>query len=84
MELNLHEPCFGLMAPLWGKFIAIEHKKVKTECGIHPLNLKYPKRWILERTFAWFEGYCILNKDFEFRTETSQTMIQISYDQIDA
>ncbi len=37
-----------------------------------------PKRWIVERTFAWFESYRRLSKDFEFQTETSQTMIQLA------
>jgi putative transposase len=37
-----------------------------------------PKRWIVERTFAWFESYRRLSKDFEYYTETSQTMIQLA------
>jgi putative transposase len=37
-----------------------------------------PKRWIGERTFAWFESYRRLSKDFEYQTETSQTMIQLA------
>jgi len=37
-----------------------------------------PQRWIVERTFAWFESYRRLSKDFEFQTETSQTMIQLA------
>ena len=37
-----------------------------------------PKRWIVERTFAWFESYRRLSKDFEFHTDTSQAMIQLA------
>jgi len=37
-----------------------------------------PQRWIVERTFAWFESYRRLSKDFEFQTETSQAMIQLA------
>lgn len=37
-----------------------------------------PKRWVVERTFAWFESYRRLSKDFEFHTETSQAMIQLA------
>ena len=37
-----------------------------------------PKRWVVERTFAWFESYRRLSKDFEFRTDTSETMIQFA------
>jgi putative transposase len=37
-----------------------------------------PKRWIVERTFAWFESYRRLSKDYEFNTDTSETMIQFA------
>jgi len=37
-----------------------------------------PKRWVIERTFAWFESYRRLSKDYEFNTDTSETMIQIA------
>jgi putative transposase len=37
-----------------------------------------PKRWVVERTFAWFESYRRLSKDFEFRTDTSEAMIQFA------
>lgn len=36
------------------------------------------KRWVVERTFAWFESYRRLSKDFEFAPETSETMIQLA------
>jgi len=37
-----------------------------------------PKRWIVERTFAWFESCWRLSKDIYLQTETSQTMIQLA------
>lgn len=37
-----------------------------------------PKRWVVERTFAWFESYRRLSKDFEYLTDTSETMIQVA------
>lgn len=37
-----------------------------------------PKRWIVERTFAWFESYRRLSKDFEYHPATSEAMIQLS------
>ena len=37
-----------------------------------------PKRWIVERTFAWFESYRRLSKDFEFLTDTSENMIRLA------
>jgi putative transposase len=37
-----------------------------------------PKRWVVERTFAWFESYRRLSKDYEYHTDTSETMIQLA------
>ncbi len=37
-----------------------------------------PIRWLVERTFAWFESYRRLSKDFEYHAETSQTMTQLA------
>lgn len=37
-----------------------------------------PQRWVVERTFAWFESYRRLSKDFEFLTNTSEAMIQLA------
>lgn len=37
-----------------------------------------PKRWIVERTFAWFESDRRLSKDFEFHTYTQETRIQLA------
>lgn len=36
-----------------------------------------PKRWIVERTFSWFENSRRLSKDFEYKTDTSEAMIQL-------
>jgi len=37
-----------------------------------------PKRWVVERTFAWFESYRRLSKDYEFNPDTSEAMIQFT------
>ena len=37
-----------------------------------------PWRWIVERTFGWLNKYRRLSKDYEYLTETSETMIYIS------
>ena len=41
-----------------------------------------PKRWVVERTFAWLENSRRLSKDFEFHTSTSQAMVQLAMIQI--
>lgn len=36
-----------------------------------------PRRWVVERTFGWFNRYRRLSKDYEFHTETSEAMIYV-------
>lgn len=36
------------------------------------------KRWIVERTFYWFESYRRLSKDFEYKTNTQENMIKLA------
>ena len=35
-----------------------------------------PKRWVVERTFAWLCKYRRLSKDYEFDPESSEAMIR--------
>jgi putative transposase len=37
-----------------------------------------PKRWIVERSFAWLNGFRRLAKDFEKRTCAAETMVVIT------
>lgn len=37
-----------------------------------------PKRWIVERTFGWLGRWRRLSKDYEYLTNTSETMIRIA------
>ena len=37
-----------------------------------------PKRWIVERTFAWLGKYRRLSKDYEHLPESSEAMIRIA------
>jgi putative transposase len=37
-----------------------------------------PKRWIVERTFGWFNRYRRLSKDYELLPETSEALIQVT------
>jgi putative transposase len=37
-----------------------------------------PKRWIVERTFAWLNRYRRLSKDYETLIDSSETMIRLA------
>jgi putative transposase len=37
-----------------------------------------PKRWVVERTFAWLGRYRRMSKDYEFQTNSSETMIYLA------
>jgi putative transposase len=37
-----------------------------------------PKRWVVERTFAWLGRYRRMSKDYEFLTNSSETMIYLA------
>ena len=43
-----------------------------------------PRRWVVERTFAWLNNHRRLSKDYERFTKTSETMIQIAMMRLDA
>lgn len=38
-----------------------------------------PKRWIVERTFSWFNGFRRLSKDYEYTIKSAETMVMISH-----
>jgi putative transposase len=46
--------------------------------GFHVL----PRRWIVERTFGWLGRYRRLSKDYEYLTDTGETLIQIAMIQL--
>lgn len=58
---------------IYGWIVEVEHRS-DTTTKFEVL----PKRWIVERTFAWFESYRRLSKDVENQTEISQAMIQLA------
>lgn len=44
------------------------------EDGFMPIN----KRWVIERTFAWFENDWRLCRNYELLAESSETMVKLS------
>ena len=57
-------------------------RKVRLEIVKRPEGAKgfllLPKRWIVERTFAWLGRYRRLAKDYEYLPRTSETMIRVA------
>jgi putative transposase len=49
-------------------------KRPASQRGFVPL----PKRWIVERTFAWLGRSRRLSKDYEFHTHSSEAMIYLA------
>jgi putative transposase len=45
--------------------------------GSHGFTL-LPKRWVVERTFAWLGRYRRNSKDYERRTDSSESMLRVS------
>lgn len=49
--------------------------KVEVICRNEPGFKVLPKRWIVERTFGWWNTYRRLSKDYELLPEMSEAMI---------
>ena len=49
--------------------------QIKEQKGFQVL----PKRWVVERTFAWLNGSLWLSKDYEASCCSAETMIMISH-----
>lgn len=58
----------------WGLLTNIVKKEPTEEKGFRVL----PKRWIVERTFAWLDLWRRLSKDFERLTESSEAFIKLA------
>jgi putative transposase len=57
----------------WVLEIVIRNPKEK-KSNFDPL----PKRWIVERTFAWFDSYRRLSKEYEYAADTSEFMVELA------
>ena len=55
----------------WGRAVHIS-EKIKDGFAV------IPKRWVVERTFAWFNGNRRLGKDYEKTTASSESQVLIA------
>ena len=58
----------------FGKWILEIVNRPKDQKGFVVL----PRRWVVERTFAWLGRYCRLSKDYERLTDTRECLIEIA------
>ena len=65
-------------AVLWamalGRWVLEVVRRAAGSKGFSPL----PRRWVVERTFAWLGRYRRLSKDYETHTVNSETMIYLA------
>lgn len=57
----------------WGRY-PIDVEPPPLEPGFKVL----PRRWVVERSFAWMGRYRRLSKDYEYLIDTSETMMHLS------
>jgi putative transposase len=73
----------GYAGPLveWVKGLRL-HRPMRLESAKRSDAVKgfmvIPMRWIIERTFGWFNRYRRLGKDYELLPATSEAMIQVT------
>ena len=56
----------------FGRFVEIVERRAAHQFVV------LPKRWIVERTFAWLGKYRRLSKDYETLTQSSECMVLIA------
>ena len=76
----------GLLMPYRGKELAEWCRQqgdgwdleiVEREPGTRGFSVQ-PRRWIVERSFAWLSRHRRLAKDYERKVQTSETLIEVA------
>ena len=62
----------------WAKEMFGYRVEVVNRNELHKFQV-LPKRWIVERTFAWLNWSRRLSKDYELRQTSAETMIYIAF-----
>jgi transposase len=69
----------GVIKDIWNNFkislqIVMRNKEEKDKANFKPIH----KRWVVERTFAWYENKRRLTRNYELLMETSEEMVKIA------
>jgi putative transposase len=71
----------GYRGPILADWVA-QHCRFVLDCVLRPADQKgfavLPRRWVVERTFAWLNHHRRLSKDYEGMTTTSEAFIYIA------
>ena len=58
----------------------LEELEVVLRTDEYPSKFKVlPKRWIVERSFAWLENFRRLTIDYEYHADTAEAMVQLAF-----
>jgi len=64
---------------LTGQFLTLKTLLAITHKIVDQVVFKViPKRWIVERTFAWFNNFRSMSKDYEHNPKTSEHIVYIN------
>lgn len=62
------------------KFVEnVLQKIVEISARIDPGWAILPKRWVVERTFAWLNSYRRLSKDYEISIKSAENLVMIAH-----
>jgi putative transposase len=53
-------------------------KRPERKEGEKPGFVLLPRRWVVERTFAWLDNHRRLSKDYEYLPQSSETMVYLA------
>jgi putative transposase len=67
---------------IWPTFAQSAHYKDMNKSKVLTKSNLKPKRWIVERTFAWFNNYRRLSRDYEKKSSNSEGMILVAMTQL--
>jgi putative transposase len=71
----------GYRGPVLADWVA-QHCRFVLQCVLRPADHKgfavLPRRWVVERTFAWLNHHRRLSKDYEVLTHTSEAFVHIA------